>query len=160
MINAEIHCINSSPFVFQVRGEQVANLSFIYTGEGTGTDCRKWVIFDSPVNKALVEEAIVSFNYYLDRIFNPLLRQHPPTGGAVRFFPLIGADTIAAVILANPSRQINDSLQHLKRINGGDLKVYLSPATSRRGVSRLDVSPLPADKGRGHLVVGNIQVCF
>lgn len=139
--------IHPSMPVYQVQGEKVSNLSFVYTGEGLGDDFGQWLVIFSTINSDYIWEAITLFNRYL--VENDLV------------YPQIGLDTIAGVILSSDCIKCSHTgLKALKDLNGGSLPIYISPGSLGLSVSKHHPADGTPKSGPRYRVFGNIRISF
>lgn len=147
LYNRRVLQIHPSMPVYQVQGEKVSNLSFVYTGEGQGDNFGQWVVIFSTINSDCVWEAIALFNSHL--VSNNTA--YPPLGPA----------TIAGVILKSDCIKVSHAgLQALKEVNGGSLPVYISPGSLGLSVSKHQPGKDVAKSGPCYRVFGNIRISF
>lgn len=101
--------------IFQVRGYDMANISFVYTG-------KSWLIFDTLMSGECTQVAVDLFNDYLDKKYK-------------NNYAKVGKETIEAVIVSHSHIDHYGGLQTLKDINGGELIIYAPKGFEQHAVS-------------------------
>lgn len=101
--------------IFQVRGYDMANISFVYTG-------KSWLIFDTLMSGECTQAAVDLFNAYLDNKCKTICTK-------------VGMGTIEAVIVSHSHIDHYGGLQTLKDINGGKLTIYAPKGFEQHAVS-------------------------
>ena len=101
--------------IFQVRGYDMANISFVYTG-------KSWLIFDTLMSGECTQAAVDLFNDYLDKKYK-------------NNYVKVGKGTIEAVIVSHSHIDHYGGLQTLKDINGGELIIYAPKGFEQHAVS-------------------------
>lgn len=101
--------------IFQVRGYDMANISFVYTG-------KSWLIFDTLMSGECTQAAVDLFNDYLDKKYK-------------NNYAKVGKETIEAVIVSHSHIDHYGGLQILRDINGGELTIYAPKGFEQHAVS-------------------------
>lgn len=103
--------------IFQVRGYDMANITFVYTGSG-------WLIFDTLMSGECTEAAVALFNDYLTTIVDEDGKPYKAVNG-----------NISAVFVSHSHIDHYGGLQTLKKLNGDSLLIYAPKGFEQHSVS-------------------------
>ena len=103
--------------IFQVRGYDMANITFVYTGSG-------WLIFDTLMSGECTEAAVALFNDYLATIVDEDGKPYKAVNG-----------NIVAVFVSHSHIDHYGGLQTLKQLNGDRLLIYAPKGFEQHSVS-------------------------
>lgn len=103
--------------IFQVRGYDMANITFVYTGSG-------WLIFDTLMSGECTEAAVALFNDYLATIVDEDGKPYKAVNG-----------NISAVFVSHSHIDHYGGLQTLKKLNGDSLLIYAPKGFEQHAVS-------------------------
>lgn len=103
--------------IFQVRGYDMANITFVYTGSG-------WLIFDTLMSGECTEAAVALFNDYLATIVDEDGNPYKAVNG-----------NISAVFVSHSHIDHYGGLQTLKKFNGDSLLIYAPKGFEQHSVS-------------------------